>query len=486
MRVHQVTILVFVVFLFSACKDESSEIGGSLFPENEIILTHEYFSTTTDIETSNVQSNSINFSSISSFIIGEFDDPKFGKTKADFLSQVSLGARTSSDTTKIKVNDNYMLDSTKLLIKYPYGAWIGDSLAKHKIIVYELTSSLDPLASYSSDFDVTGMYDATNPIGEKVFNAKDITKSDSIWKQKNYVDTVSIKINDELGYKIFDADKSIITDPKAFREFFKGIYVTTEKNDGTIGSLVKLSYRSLAPELVLYYKKINYDVTVNEIVDTTYLQRHFPINIEDAKVNRYSHDYTNSAIDFDNTISENLFVQSMAGSNCKINLTQSFIDYWKAKLPANNENTDSEPTNSIAGANLTFYIDTINTDYRNYPPPASLDIFIKNNDGELEIPTFENKLGQQTRVFRYTLDKGVGLLSGTKYIFTIENEFLEEFMHPHQRNIDRLNYTDFYIAPQNSSSNFNRVILHNNIDIVDANGNTVPSVNISIKYIELR
>ncbi|TLX70951.1 DUF4270 domain-containing protein [Labilibacter sediminis] len=501
MRTQQVSILAFVILLFSACKDDASEIGGGLFPENEIIDAEEYIATHEkgDIRTSNVKSDAIEFSTIKSFIIGEFDDPFFGKTTADFLSQVSLGQRGTADTTTIKINDNYELDSTRLLIKYPNNSWIGDTLTKHRIKVFELDQPLDPFRNYSSDFDPTGMYDPLNPIGEKVFQTKTMrgdnySKSDSIWSQANYIDTISIEISDELGDRIFTADSAIITDPYAFKQFFKGIYFTSEKEDHSsdIGSLIQLNYRGISQELVLYYKRINYDETTNEIVDTSFLTRKFPINIEDVKVNRYAHDYTNSEIVFGDTNTDKLYVQPMAGSACKYNIEPTFIEYWEDKLPEKDNEGNiiiTDTVYSIAGSTLSFYIDTALTDYRDYSVPQSIEIFAKDDNGDFVTPFFENEYGQTVQAYSAgTLNYDItedGVVYPSKYTFTLTNGFFEEFINPQiPSNIDRANYNELYIVPANSSSTFNRVIIHSAAIEAYPNDETVKPVSKSVKYVK--
>lgn len=479
MRLSQLIMAAAVVVLSVSCNDDFSSVGGNVLPGDEVISTH--------VETNTLQalsemSDPIKSSNPTSFILGELQDEYFGASKADFITQFSVGTIDGTrDTTSLKAADNYELDSTRLLLKYPLNSWTGDTLANHIVSIYELTNSLSPSSSYNSD---TKGADLSDPevVGTITFNVLN-GKNDSIWSQASYVDTLSIPIDDAIGEKIFTVGVDTITNNTLFRDFFKGFYVTSElesDDPDAEGSLVKFNHRSTSQELVLYYKRYEIDATLGDTIGTTLFERKFPVNSESVKINSFVH--SNSSVD-QSDISK-LFVQPMAGSMGNIKIDNAFKEAWGDSI----ENIDSDYHLGIAAVDINVFIDTTATNYRTYAPPQSLSIYRKNDKDELTTPTFYSDNG--------TLSSGIGsgLLSydvnendevyPSHYKFSFTPGYFEELVAPSSYNIDLVDFEDIYIMPLSPESNFDRVILHNT-EIISTT-DTIPAPYIAIKYIKLK
>jgi hypothetical protein len=477
MRISQVCLLAFIALLIGSCKDEATEIGSEIFPGNEIIATAQYTSNSDDILGSVTQAKGIKFAvmdyvtgsdfSTSTFtqnsviILGESIDPKFGKVKADFLSQLNNGSNT---TNKLKLNDNYVLVSTKLNLYYSKNFWEGDTLALHKLSVYEVTEDL--IQDSKSDINPTGMYNIT-PIGEKNITIKDGV-NDTIWDDSNYIHKISIDIDENIGMRIFEADSATIVDQSAFNSFFKGIYVTSEITDDSNGSFLKLvtSDAKYQPRLVLEYK------TSQE--DTISINKEFPVSeIDPVKINRFEYDYTNTEISLDNNNVSNLYIQPKSGTCAKITLSQLFKETWQDSLIL------SSPIYGIANAELYFYIDTTKTDHSNYPVPDQLEIY-KLDNGEYKHPTFTNKDDNTQDAFTSGILSRDENNTPIKYTFRLADGFLEELVK------DNVDFSELYLIPRIATSSMSRVILHNtNIEASEEDTSIKPS-SLSIKYVKIQ
>jgi hypothetical protein len=478
MRISQVCLLAFTALFFGSCKDEASKIGSEIFPGNEIIGTAQYTSNSEDIQSSVTQAEAFKFAVMdyvlgsgfttstftknSVLILGESIDPKFGKVKADFFSQLNNGSNT---TNKLKLTDNYVLLSTKLHLYYSKNYWEGDTSAQHKISVYEVTEDL--IQNTKSDIEPTGKYNPTS-IGEKIITLKDGI-NDTIWDDSDYIHKISIDIDNSIGLRLFEADSATIVDQSAFNSFFKGIYVTSQITDDSNGSFLKLmtSDEEYQPRLVLEYK------TSQE--DTVSIIKEFPISeIDPVKINRFKYDYTNAEISFENTNAPNLYIQPKSGSCAKIKIADVFKLSWEDSLAR------TSPIYGIASAELNFYIDTTKTDHSNYPVPEQLEIYKLDDNGEYKHPTFTNKDDISQDAFTSGILSKNENNTPIKYTFRLAEGFLEELVK------DNVDFSDLYLMPRIATESMSRVILHNTNIEADENDTSIKPSGLSIKYVKIQ
>ncbi len=480
MRVGQILSLALIMLTSWSCDDEPAQIGEEIFGGN-LIDTKIYVSSGDALKATNVHSEAVDFtsdaadfSSVNYLMLGEYNDPIYGSIKADFLSELSVGF------PKPNVHhDTIEYVGTELRLQYQVNSWIGDTIAEHKISVYELNSVLNTELNYKSDFDPTGTY-YLEPIGTDTFEVKNGT-IDTMWQVSGYQHTLAIKINDEVGQRLFDADSVTINNIESFKSLLNGLYVTTELlPNNEPGSLLRLPYTvasNLSQELAVIYrkKKILKDIANKDSIayDTTSMQ--FPINKEATKIIRYKHSDENSIINFADDNADKLYLQGMGGTKGKVNITEDFINEWQAILDTDN----NAPINSIASVEISFYVDTLKGDFRNTLPSA-LNLYVLNSDGKYVT------VSSQTATNPSDFNGGTAKLTNDgaiKYTFTMQNSFFEEFINPSNLGNSQKNYRELFVGISDPKFNFNRVILHGmNIAKDNPNKSIKPS-NITVKYV---
>ena len=483
MRVSQILSLALVMLFSWSCDDNPAQIGEEIFGGN-LIDTKIYVSSGDAIKAKNMASDAVDFNGIDYLMLGEYNDPIFGSVKADFVSELSLGSRID-DTAKIHYNNNFEYVSTELRMRYKANSWIGDTLAKHKIKVYELSERLDAEYNYKSDFDPAGKFYA-EPIGTHIFEVKDGAR-DTLWQVATYTHNIAIKISDEVGLRLFDADSATITNTKNFNNLFKGIYVTTEKlPDDRPGSILRIPYTSesnLSQELAVIYRKMKTlkDKSNQDSIAWDTIPKLFPINKEASKAIRYKHNYENSDINFSSDNADKIYVQGMGGTQGMINITDAFMAEWKAII----DTAIKTPINSIASVAMSFYVDTLQDKFDLNNLPETLSLYIMDSKGKYVTPTFDIPKGQ-SNVSVFTAQKVQRTeQGGIKYTFAVQNGFFEEFIYPSISGNSQKNYRELYLGVPFPQFNFNRVVLHG-MGIENGNENkSIKPSNVTVKYIQV-
>ncbi len=188
-------LLIIGLLSLSACKDEPTRLAGNVLPEGEIIIGLNYDEH--QIMGQNVGRDAVLTSDADYGLFGAFNDSVFGLSKAEFVTDFSIGARVAirsiitngvytdgedgiySDTvTWGKFNNNdpkyddvWRVDSVVLNLQYQFNDWYGDMFNEQKLSVYEVSSSLGSNSTeYYSNSDVPVL---SMPIGEKMVHPND-------------------------------------------------------------------------------------------------------------------------------------------------------------------------------------------------------------------------------------------------------------------------------------------------------------------------
>jgi hypothetical protein len=563
-----------------SCKDEPARLTGDVLPDGEMIKGHIYDGHILD--TRNIAREQVRTDDATYGIIGEFKDPVFGDTKADFVTDFSLSSRvyykvdsiygvsltTGNDTVYKGENnkgfeyhqfnndnnddprfpyDTWEVDSLVLNLQYQFNNWYGDMLAKQNIQVYELNELLSTTQEYYND-QVIGF----NPelVGEKEVHPNDEVpdslKSDvwgniwenpaELWGNPSYlwdvakIDTVmesdfnghtantkiwSIKLNDDLRDRFFNMEEGDLSSTTSFKGEFNGLYVTSGKtgsveDEGSLTKINLLSEGGLATNLTLYTKREHkywkalgdnkYEVrdTVSKFV------YNFPINIENTRFNKYQHTLETD-IKLDDPLTEKLYIQGMAGSYMRMQLPDEVLT-WVDSIgnPAPAEQFDNIDYHMVS--NIEFFMEAAmdSGDVARYPIPERLTLRWMDEDGELVNPVYTivvngNKVS--VPVFGTTNSQGNSVGSGERvvrrndkgeleylYRFIMRADYFNYIMR-FQDGAD-LNEKVFYVGPENTTANFQRVILYSGAkanENVEVKGTKYDKrMKMNIKYYQYR
>ncbi len=303
-------ILLIGLFILSACKKE-----GDIGLEQQINEEGLYG---TLIDTSTIQLFSVKDDSLlsSNFVrnqVGEFQDPLFGKTTAEFAFQATL------PKNNVDFGTGLVLDSIVLVLGYPVSKadrFYGDTSSRFDVKLFQLDEDVYNDSNYYSNrvFKLK-----PTPIGTMNYrpNPEDSITIQNIRKGK--ADTIAkiyphirMRLNDAFGNELLSkSGQTDLSSSSAFLQAYKGFYITATRVSGDGGIMSVDLTNSNRSYIIMYYKTST---------DTTNFV--FNVNSGSANINRYVHDYTGTEIlnQFaDSTLgNDKVFIQSLAGVRGKL------------------------------------------------------------------------------------------------------------------------------------------------------------------------
>lgn len=382
--------MISAVFMW-ACDNDPASIGLDTLPATDVLnansVSTNFYGVQTQPERVASDHMAVNQPRLP---LGELNDPLAGYTRADFVTQINLGEKTPVfryDALTDTVDEaKFSPVSLELNLVYRYEDWLGDPNAVQTIQVYEVTEHLPKITSlnrYHSDFELEGKI-AAEPLGEIDFSPrKGLTEEE--WQKKNYLDTISINLGEELLERIFNLPEEKLQTREAFQNELKGLYVTVkpELSAEKTGALVRFDLNLLTSNMTLHFQKVLREITNDgeegdtlQIEPKSYL---FPINKEVVYFSRYEHQPLNGFF-LDDPEVTHLLVQGMGGPMARLDLAP-LISQWTDSLAQ-----QGDLRYGISGVDLVLRPDTTPIANLHFPYSQTLNIARLNERGNPVFP----------------------------------------------------------------------------------------------------
>jgi len=378
----------FIVLYLAACQN-SVPVGFELLDTERLDVT---VADTFDLETATVAGKRVITYrpgvDSRTYLLGNLDDPLFGKVKSELYLSFLLNA-SPPDFSTVQQNG---FDSLVLILQYDTLGAYGNATSQQKISVYELTDSISIRDTFYSD---TSFRFKPQPlaVASKVIRMKDsVSVIDPLTKKTvKLAPHLRIRMNDDFGRAIIQNTTDTKTDA-LFSRFFRGVYITseTELNQpmmyGFNFSGAALSSQSELNKLRIYYKVPSGDSTLSRTYDFT---------INTATVNRFIHDISGSQAEAslnDALKAKDLtFLQAMGSVKTRVRIND--LHKMKGKL--------------INKATLDVYIADIAAGSGTYSPPAQIVAETRDDKGRsLLVPDISQLINNNvnfTNVFGGTI-----------------------------------------------------------------------------------
>ncbi len=273
---------IFIIVL-QGCKKETN-VGSSLIPDEDILNAIKVDTFTVEAYTE--QTDSIYTENISRIALGEFNDPDFGITHAQFFTQFLLSKVPSFGT-------NPLIDSI--------------------VLSFQVDTIYKPLAQQSTTFKAYTLDEAFSSSVPAYFSTDALAYSTEIGSTLFLADTgiVRIKLQDAVGQNILSALSTDLDSNVHFVKFFKGITIKAQQVslNADEGALYMINPSHSNTKITLYYHNDgNSGLTFNLTIPAA--ARYF---------GKYSHDYSGTtdlkAQLNDHTLGKSqLFLQSLGGT----------------------------------------------------------------------------------------------------------------------------------------------------------------------------
>jgi hypothetical protein len=304
---YKVVVMLFLGLGFISCNsdvDAGEFVVGSdyLAVNNKVIL----------IDTLSLEMSTINFDSLvtsnqSRILIGNYDDPVFGKVKSESYFQLSAVSYPLYNENSDTEGTNYVFDSIAMILKYD-NYFYGDTTKVQSFSIHQLTQKVKPV---SDDGNNISFYNNAT----LNFDAKSLGGI-SYKPHPTGKDSIIIKMDNDFGEALFlKLKKRELTNFDEFTAYLKGLTLQSTANTST--SVIGFNTSSIVR---LYYSKYQGDAETSLIKD---------FSILDA-----SKQFNNITLDRSGTIIQDLpvstsklssvqtgnkaFIQSGTGMACRI------------------------------------------------------------------------------------------------------------------------------------------------------------------------
>lgn len=351
---HKFILMLFFAITILSCgtdTDAGEFVVGSdyLALNNKVVLID-----TVTVDISTINFDSLVTSSQNRILIGNYDDPIFGKVKANSYFQLASGTYTlnngGSDTEAV----NFVFDSISMILKYDNYHY-GDTTKVQTFDIHRLTQKVKPNVDDASFYNNSSLSYDEKSIGTISYRPRPIEK-----------DSINIKMDDAFGEAIFQKiKKREITDFDSFSEYLKGLVIvpSTSNSSSVIGFNVATS------KVRLYYSKYQADTE-----ETPYV---IDLTIQDA-----TKQFNSISLDKTGTLLQNLPVSSSKLSSSLTN-RQGFIQSGtgvacRVDFPNIKQLKYISDKGAIVDAQLI--LKPVNNSYsEQYPLADSLRIYVADN-----------------------------------------------------------------------------------------------------------
>ena len=334
--------MLFFAFTILSCgtdTDAGEFVVGSdyLALNNKVLL----------IDTVTVDMSTINFDSLvtsgqSRILIGNYEDPIFGKVKSNSYFQLASNMYSLNNDGSDTETTNYVFDSISMILKYD-NYYYGDTTKVQTFDIHRLTQKVKTNIDSKNFYNNSALTYSDESLGKISYKPRPIEK-----------DSIIIKMNDAFGAAIFQKiKKREITGFDNFSEYLKGLVLVPSTDD----SSSVIGFNAATSKIRLYYSKYQADTE-----ETSYVID-FTIMDVSKQFNSISSDKTGTLLQNLPVSSSKLstsftnragFIQSGSGVACRIdfpNIKQlkyisnkgAIVDAQLILKPVNNSYSEKYP-----------------------------------------------------------------------------------------------------------------------------------------------
>ena len=248
--------VLFAGFLLS-CDDETSNLGSTLVPQEDII----------NVQSDSCFATSLSIPFIDSLLIlssqsnlGCYTQPNSGTTfQSGFMTQLSCTENYEFPDSVYGIGNHTFptwfqeeLEGIKPYyaeVKLYYSSSFGDSTNTIRIEVFALNQMLDGNKRYYPSLDPSQFCDLSKPLGSVTVSAWNLQNSDSLRNTKNYYPSITIPLPDTLAKRILesyyqpDGKRFFADSPSFMNNILKGLYFRCSQGDGTLFYIDRTSLR---------------------------------------------------------------------------------------------------------------------------------------------------------------------------------------------------------------------------------------------------
>ena len=283
MNTYKITALFLLLAVTLSCNDPDI-IGLDLPGTSKFTINNDSI---TNFTINTISEDSLRSDESQALLLGEIDDPVFGKNKGSFCTQILL------PYNNISTINNIVVDS--VFFTYSISSHYGDLNESEDldVEVYELFQDIYKDSNYYSSYSFD--YSSNNLVTNQFINEGDSNSSAYI----------NIQLENSFGEMIIqETGGANMIDNVSFLNFFKGFYVKATASN----TILYLNPAADKSKFSIYYHSVGVDTAVS--LD-------FEIGGDAARINLFNTKEINNI----NPAINEVFIQSMAGYKAEFDFT---------------------------------------------------------------------------------------------------------------------------------------------------------------------
>jgi Domain of unknown function (DUF4270) len=310
------SIALFILFLSSCTKLDSTSLGGDFIPGSDKLITD---TMTISVSTTSIIENDTTIIDKGALhALGYVNDPMFGSTTGSVYFQMLPALYPFSYPVK---SDSLFLDSLVLSLDYNFS--YGDTNALSKVSVYKINDvNFKPAKRYL--VSEIPNFSVANFLGSQTFSSSQLRKGYKLnYKTDSVFNQLRIKLDDALGLSILkeNTETGFFRNDTAFKAFLNGLVVVPDSLTSG-NALHYFTLNSSNSRLNLYFRYRKRDGGL----DTTFTSFPFVADtIRSASGNKIHRNYSGSTalpVLNSNSPSSLAYLQTAPGTGVNIKVPQ--------------------------------------------------------------------------------------------------------------------------------------------------------------------
>lgn len=299
-------VVIFLIALAVSCKKPTGGIGDSIQPEDDLLYAFQTDTTTLTARTVKVDSVRSDF--YSNVMIGNYVDEDFGAVRTTAILQFV------PSTSKPRYAESMRIDSVVLSLVYQNATY-----GKNVPMYFSTKEVLDVLeydkTYYNNSKVATASANLVMPGMEMIDPRPELASASGL----SYTPALRLHLSHSLGEKLLNADTTFLDSQALFKEFFRGLAVSSETIDGQVVNYIP---RDAATKLTVYYADLDGPEEVLNNAD-------FVVAGSSCKAfTKITHQYYGTAMEGLNTSnsiggSEYCYLQSGQGTRVNVNISST-------------------------------------------------------------------------------------------------------------------------------------------------------------------
>ncbi len=234
-------VIVVTIALAISCKKPSNGIGESLQPEDDLMGAFQTDTTTLTARTTKVDSVTADF--YSNIMIGNYIDSDFGVVRTTGILQFI------PSTSRPRYGENIRIDSVVLSLVYQ-NAMYGKNVPMY-FNIREISDNLNYETTYYTNSKVRTY---SQNIVKQGLETLDPNPELASVSGLSYTPALRLHLRHSLGEKLLSADTVNLDDNALFKDFFRGLAISSETIDGQIVNYIQ---SDASTKLTVYYANLN-------------------------------------------------------------------------------------------------------------------------------------------------------------------------------------------------------------------------------------